>query len=188
MEYATVAHWAPVLLWYSFLVSLFCTDASVCPSTYRLTQALRVILPVCFVAEGVWNKCYALELNGCELLIVSSILSSIKCGCTFHPLYLIVLSSFMLVLSTLPAESTWLYLWQWVFLVLWLDCLYFLDYCGHNITPKAFSWGAAEGEDKLKGKEEERGGEMGRGGGGKKKEKVSKRKKLLAVVEKMTQR
>jgi hypothetical protein len=84
-------HWAPVCLWYSFLVQLFCTvpdaptgSSSSLLSAYAHASMFRVLLPLMFIAEGVTSESYFMKLSGSELLLLSFALSAIKLECVFR--------------------------------------------------------------------------------------------------------
>lgn len=49
--------------------------------------------------EGVSHKCFVMDLNGLELVAVSSILGTIKLGLTFHPLIMLYLGIYLLTVS-----------------------------------------------------------------------------------------
>jgi len=51
--------WAPVCLWYAFLVQLFCTNG---PTAMMTT--FRIILPLVFLVEGISHHSFLLDLNG----------------------------------------------------------------------------------------------------------------------------
>lgn len=79
-------HWAPVCLWYSFLVQMFCGSASGKEKELEQgaegnetgsggTAVFRLLLPLGFLAEGVSGRSYLLDLNGTELLLVSFLLA-----------------------------------------------------------------------------------------------------------------
>jgi len=89
-------HWAPVCLWYSFLVQLFCTsagpDASFSRKSTRrtlVTSAFRVVIPLMFIAEGTAGKTFLLDLTGAEVLLLSLLLSGLKMRCIFSPIFLL---------------------------------------------------------------------------------------------------
>lgn len=54
--------WAPVCLWYAFLVQLFCTNG---PTAMMTT--FRIILPLVFLVEGISHHSFLLDLNGSAL-------------------------------------------------------------------------------------------------------------------------
>jgi hypothetical protein len=103
------------------------------------------VLPICFVAEGVHTTCFALDLNSSELILVSCILSAIKGNVAFHPLFLGVLCAAMLVLSVMDEDSNWILLWQHAFVLVWLNCYYFLDCSVERQSNKKVGGAAVEG-------------------------------------------
>jgi hypothetical protein len=51
--------WAPVCLWYAFLVQLFCTSGPT-----AMVTTFRIILPLVFLVEGISHHSFLLDLNG----------------------------------------------------------------------------------------------------------------------------
>ncbi|RHY28349.1 hypothetical protein DYB32_006033 [Aphanomyces invadans] len=79
--------WAPVCLWYAFLVQLFCTQGST-----TMVATFRILLPLVFLVEGVSHHSFLLDLNGAELLLISFILSAVKTGNLYSPVFFMSLS------------------------------------------------------------------------------------------------
>ena len=105
MMYWGMPQWAPVCLWYSYLVHVFYgnSDYMSLPVSILL-WVLRAITPVMFLMEGVSEKCFALDMTGSELLAVSGILASIKRGDIFHPITLGFTGMYILVMSCVPEQ------------------------------------------------------------------------------------
>jgi len=74
--------WAPVCLWYAFLVQLFCISG---PKS--LVSAFRLLLPLSLLMEGVSHHSFLLDLNGGELLLISFALSALKTCNVYNPLF-----------------------------------------------------------------------------------------------------
>jgi len=162
VEFLGSPHWAPVCLWYAFLVHTFCVggggyerretekgskklqeqketdlessqDLNVssniqsCSSTATITTILRILLPLFFVLEGFTSNCFALNLNGNEILIVSGILSSIKNGVSFHPLFMLVLSIQILLVGSSVLSTTGSVLLQYCQVLTLLNTFFYLD-------------------------------------------------------------
>lgn len=51
--------WAPVCLWYAFLVQLFCTNGPT-----AMVTTFRILLPLVFLVEGISHHSFLLDLNG----------------------------------------------------------------------------------------------------------------------------
>ncbi|KAF0753452.1 hypothetical protein AaE_005701 [Aphanomyces astaci] len=79
--------WAPVCLWYAFLVQLFCTQGST-----AMVATFRIVLPLVFLVEGVSHHSFLLDLNGAELLLISFILSAVKTGNLYSPVFFLSMS------------------------------------------------------------------------------------------------
>ncbi|ETV73725.1 hypothetical protein, variant 1 [Aphanomyces astaci] len=79
--------WAPVCLWYAFLVQLFCTQGST-----AMVATFRILLPLVFLVEGVSHHSFLLDLNGAELLLISFILSAVKTGNLYSPVFFLSMS------------------------------------------------------------------------------------------------
>lgn len=60
--------WAPVCLWYAFLVQLFCTSGPT-----AMVTTFRVILPLVFLLEGISHHSFLLDLNGTIVTVSSSL-------------------------------------------------------------------------------------------------------------------
>ncbi|GMI09208.1 hypothetical protein TrVE_jg1219 [Triparma verrucosa] len=127
-EYLGSPQWAPVCLWYSFLIQNFYgeSDYTSLP-TSLLLWVLRAVTPIMFLMEGVSEKCFVLGLSSSELLAVSGILASIKRGHVFHPISLGFLGVYILVMSCVEEfiVSTVL---QYFFFVTWLNVFYLVDH------------------------------------------------------------
>ena len=89
---------------------------------------LRCLLPLFFFLEGFTQNCIALNLDGSELLIVSCILSAVKNGWFFHPIFMATLSAQILFCSTLESPSLIeMYLVQYAQILLSLNTFYLID-------------------------------------------------------------
>ncbi|RQM30199.1 hypothetical protein B5M09_000293 [Aphanomyces astaci] len=86
--------WAPVCLWYAFLVQLFCTQGST-----AMVATFRILLPLVFLVEGVSHHSFLLDLNGAELLLISFILSAVKTGNLYSPVFFLSMSLQVLVVE-----------------------------------------------------------------------------------------
>ncbi|CAI5729296.1 unnamed protein product [Peronospora effusa] len=80
--------WAPVCLWYAFLVQLFCTNGST-----AMVTTFRIILPLVFLVEGISHHSFLLDLNGAELLLTSFIISALKTSDLCSPLFFLSLAT-----------------------------------------------------------------------------------------------
>jgi hypothetical protein len=74
--------WAPVCLWYAFLVQLFCISGS-----QSLVSTFRLLLPLSLLMEGVSHHSFLLDLNGGELLLISFALSALKTCNVYNPIF-----------------------------------------------------------------------------------------------------
>jgi len=93
-------HWAPVCLWYSFLVQLFCTSGSTRDRSGPSVPIFRLLLPLAFVAEGVSSRSHLLDLNGAELLLLSFVLAAMKMKILSSPIFFLSWASQVLMLAT----------------------------------------------------------------------------------------
>ncbi|CAK4133066.1 unnamed protein product [Aphanomyces euteiches] len=107
--------WAPVCLWYAFLVQLFCTQGST-----AMVATFRILLPLVFLVEGVSHHSFLLDLNGAELLLISFILSAVKTGNLYSPVFFLSLSAQCLSAVFLGSEL----IVQWVQLAVALYSLH----------------------------------------------------------------
>ncbi|KUF88055.1 hypothetical protein AM587_10006473 [Phytophthora nicotianae] len=80
--------WAPVCLWYAFLVQLFCTNGPT-----AMVTTFRVILPLVFLVEGISHHSFLLDLNGAELLLASFIISAVKTSNLCSPIFFLSLAT-----------------------------------------------------------------------------------------------
>ncbi|GMH49413.1 hypothetical protein TL16_g00510 [Triparma laevis f. inornata] len=128
-EYLGSPQWAPVCLWYSFLIQNFYgeSDYTSLP-TSLLLWVLRAVTPIMFLMEGVSEKCFVLGLSGSELLAVSGLLASIKRGHVFHPISLGFLGVYILVMSCIEEFTLISTLLQYFFFVTWLNVFYLVDH------------------------------------------------------------
>jgi hypothetical protein len=74
--------WAPVCLWYAFLVQLFCISGP-----QSLVSTFRLLLPLSLLMEGVSHHSFLLDLNGGELLLISFALSALKTCNVYNPIF-----------------------------------------------------------------------------------------------------
>ncbi|OWZ02570.1 hypothetical protein PHMEG_00025845 [Phytophthora megakarya] len=109
--------WAPVCLWYAFLVQLFCTNGST-----AMVTTFRVILPLVFLVEGISHHSFLLDLNGAELLLASFIISAVKTSNLCSPIFLLSLATQCLLAVFLGSEL----LVQWLQLALALYSLHIM--------------------------------------------------------------
>ncbi|CEG36831.1 uncharacterized protein PHALS_04086 [Plasmopara halstedii] len=109
--------WAPVCLWYAFLVQLFCTNGST-----AMVTTFRVILPLVFLVEGISHHSFLLDLNGAELLLTSFIISALKINNLCSPIFFLSLAMQCLLAVFFGSEL----LVQWFQLTLALYSLYAL--------------------------------------------------------------
>ncbi|KAI9912613.1 hypothetical protein PsorP6_006393 [Peronosclerospora sorghi] len=109
--------WAPVCLWYAFLVQVFCTNGST-----AMVTSFRVILPLVFLIEGISYHSFLLDLNGAELLLTSFIISALKTSNLRSPIFFLSLATQCLLAVFLGAEL----LVQWLQLALALYSLHYM--------------------------------------------------------------
>lgn len=107
--------WAPVCLWYAFLVQLFCTNGST-----AMVTTFRVILPLVFLIEGISHHSFLLDLNGAELLLTSFIISALKINNLCSPIFFLSLATQCLLAVFFGSEL----IVQWLQLALALYSLY----------------------------------------------------------------
>ncbi|KAG6954176.1 hypothetical protein JG687_00011940 [Phytophthora cactorum] len=107
--------WAPVCLWYAFLVQLFCTNGPT-----AMVTTFRVILPLVFLVEGISHHSFLLDLNGAELLLASFIISAVKTSNLCSPIFFLSLATQCLLAVFLGSEL----LVQWLQLALALYSLH----------------------------------------------------------------
>ncbi|KAG3088952.1 hypothetical protein PI124_g19435 [Phytophthora idaei] len=107
--------WAPVCLWYAFLVQLFCTNGPTAMAT-----TFRVILPLVFLVEGISHHSFLLDFNGAELLLASFIISAVKTSNLCSPIFFLSLATQCLLAVFLGSEL----LVQWLQLALALYSLH----------------------------------------------------------------
>ncbi|KAG7377928.1 hypothetical protein PHYPSEUDO_010765 [Phytophthora pseudosyringae] len=107
--------WAPVCLWYAFLVQLFCTNGPT-----AMVTTFRVILPLVFLVEGISHHSFLLDLNGAELLLTSFIISALKTSNLCSPIFFLSLATQCLLAVFLGSEL----LVQWLQLALALYSLH----------------------------------------------------------------
>ncbi|KAL3670228.1 hypothetical protein V7S43_004541 [Phytophthora oleae] len=126
--------WAPVCLWYAFLVQLFCTNG-----TTAMVTTFRVILPLVFLVEGISHHSFLLDLNGAELLLTSFIISALKTSNLCSPVFFLSLATQCLLAVFLGSEL----IVQWLQLALALYSL-------HVMAVTDDEWiGIGEEEDEL---------------------------------------
>nr|CCA15972.1 ribonucleosidediphosphate reductase small chain put [Albugo laibachii Nc14] len=65
--------WAPICLWYAFLVQFFCSSGPT-----AMVATFRILLPLLFVIEGISWHSFLLDLNGSERLLTAFILSAMR--------------------------------------------------------------------------------------------------------------
>ncbi|KAE9005059.1 hypothetical protein PR003_g18443 [Phytophthora rubi] len=107
--------WAPVCLWYAFLVQLFCTNGPT-----AMVTTFRVILPLVFLVEGISHHSFLLDLNGAELLLTSFIISALKTSNLCSPIFFLSLATQCLLAVFLGSELVV----QWLQLTLALYSLH----------------------------------------------------------------
>ncbi|KAH7482249.1 uncharacterized protein KRP23_5423 [Phytophthora ramorum] len=107
--------WAPVCLWYAFLVQLFCTNGPT-----AMVTTFRVILPLVFLVEGISHHSFLLDLNGAELLLTSFIISALKTSNLCSPIFFLSLATQCLLAVFLGSELVV----QWLQLALALYSLH----------------------------------------------------------------
>ncbi|KAG1713123.1 hypothetical protein DVH05_000849 [Phytophthora capsici] len=107
--------WAPVCLWYAFLVQLFCTNGPA-----AMVTTFRVILPLVFLVEGISHHSFLLDLNGAELLLASFIISALKTSNLCSPVFFLSLATQCLLAVFLGSEL----IVQWLQLALALYSLH----------------------------------------------------------------
>ncbi|KAF4046047.1 hypothetical protein GN244_ATG01550 [Phytophthora infestans] len=126
--------WAPVCLWYAFLVQLFCTNGPT-----AMVTTFRVILPLVFLVEGISHHSFLLDLNGAELLLASFIISAVKTSNLCSPIFFLSLATQCLLAVSLGSEL----LVQWLQLALALYSL-------HVMAVTEDEWiGMGEEEDEM---------------------------------------
>ncbi|ETI43004.1 hypothetical protein F443_11940 [Phytophthora nicotianae P1569] len=126
--------WAPVCLWYAFLVQLFCTNGPT-----AMVTTFRVILPLVFLVEGISHHSFLLDLNGAELLLASFIISAVKTSNLCSPIFFLSLATQCLLSVFLGSEL----LVQWLQLALALYSL-------HVMATTEDEWiGMGDEEDEL---------------------------------------
>uniref|UniRef100_M4BC89 Transmembrane protein n=1 Tax=Hyaloperonospora arabidopsidis (strain Emoy2) TaxID=559515 RepID=M4BC89_HYAAE len=94
--------WAPVCLWYAFLVQLFCTNGPT-----AIVTTFRVIIPLVFLVEGISHHSFLLDLNGAELLLTSFIISALKTSSLCSPIFFLSLATQDLNLSCSGCNWRW---------------------------------------------------------------------------------
>ncbi|RHY93796.1 hypothetical protein DYB35_000611 [Aphanomyces astaci] len=104
--------WAPVCLWYAFLVQLFCTQGST-----AMVATFRILLPLVFLVEGVSHHSFLLDLNGAELLLISFILSAVKTGNLYSPVFFLSMSLQVLVVEVFQNQRRHDHKWHRKYLV-----------------------------------------------------------------------
>ncbi|CAH0518579.1 unnamed protein product [Peronospora belbahrii] len=109
--------WAPVCLWYAFLVQLFCTNGST-----AMVTTFRVILPLVFLIEGISHHSFLLDFNGAELLLTSFIISALKTSNLCSPIFFLSLASQCLLAVFLGSNL----IVQWLQLALALYSLHLI--------------------------------------------------------------
>ncbi|KAK1941285.1 hypothetical protein P3T76_007151 [Phytophthora citrophthora] len=107
--------WAPVCLWYAFLVQLFCTNGPT-----AMVTTFRVILPLVFLVEGISHHSFLLDFNGAELLLTSFIISALKTSNLCSPVFFLSLATQCLLAVFLGSEL----IVQWLQLALALYSLH----------------------------------------------------------------
>uniref|UniRef100_A0AAV1T020 Transmembrane protein n=1 Tax=Peronospora matthiolae TaxID=2874970 RepID=A0AAV1T020_9STRA len=107
--------WAPVCLWYAFLVQLFCTNGPT-----AIVTTFRVIIPLVFLVEGISHHSFLLDLNGAELLLTSFIISALKTSSLCSPIFFLSLATQCLLAVFLGSEL----IVQWLQLALALYSLH----------------------------------------------------------------
>ncbi|CAI5735546.1 unnamed protein product [Hyaloperonospora brassicae] len=126
--------WAPVCLWYAFLVQLFCTNGPT-----AIVTTFRVIIPLVFLIEGISHHSFLLDLNGAELLLTSFIISALKTSSLCSPIFFLSLATQCLLAVFLGSEL----IVQWLQLALALYSL-------HAMAASDDEWiGIREEEDDL---------------------------------------
>lgn len=144
MEWAP--HWAPVCLWYAFLVQVFCTSQrhqKGCPHANKrpiwLLLVSRVLLPLFFIAEGVSGRSYLLDLSGSELMLLSFLLAAIRIRCLASPIFLVSWSIQVLVVSIFGPLAIVQYC-QLLFGLTSLHAVVFMEYLlsGQMYNPRSF--------------------------------------------------
>ncbi|POM67262.1 Hypothetical protein PHPALM_16775 [Phytophthora palmivora] len=126
--------WAPVCLWYAFLVQLFCTSGP-----KAMVTTFRIILPLVFLVEGISHHSFLLDLNGAELLLTSFIISALKTSNLCSPIFFLSLATQCLLAVFLGSEL----LVQWLQLALALYSL-------HVMAATDDEWnGMGDDEDEL---------------------------------------
>mmetsp|Transcript_6953 Transcript_6953/g.9326 ORF Transcript_6953/g.9326 Transcript_6953/m.9326 type:complete len:808 (+) Transcript_6953:118-2541(+) len=135
MEWAP--HWAPVCLWYAFLVQIFCTGnkhkkgCSRAKQSWLLVVISRLVLPLLFIAEGVSGRSYLLELSGSELLLLSFLLAAIRMRCLLSPIFMVSWALQVIAVSILGPEPLLQYC-QLLFALTSLHTIVFFDYLYHG--------------------------------------------------------
>ena len=103
--------WAPICLWYCFLVQIFCTSGKLRHSldkncddemyqaekSVQMIKISRVIVPLMFLAEGVSYHSFLLDLTGGELLTLAYLLSAIRCAEILNIIFVLTLSIQILI-------------------------------------------------------------------------------------------
>ena len=121
--------WAPVCLWYAFLVQIFCTSGSTWTS-----GTASLVLPLMFLLEGISYHSFLLDINGGNLLVIAFVLSAVKTRNCTSPMFLLALA-FQVFAGVFAGDN---YVVQYIQLIFGLFSLNMLRYI-ENWSPHGTS-------------------------------------------------